>query len=157
MQEYILHPPLSAGCSSLQAPFQLFAKSGTSMTNSSDETTPEADYNEILSKLEALLRKHQGNPSASASVETDGKAEAFHIAAHGTALALEQRSLIAVDEIPTLTEMVYLAPEMLSPQPDVTSLLAQILDSALGDAEVDLNADVRKILVQALESRLFGR
>jgi hypothetical protein len=52
--------------------------------------------------------------------------------------------------------MVYLAPEMLSPQPDVTSLLAQILDSALGDAEVDLNADVRKILVQALESRLFG-
>lgn len=154
MQEYILHPPLSAGYSSLQAPFQLFAKSGTSMTNSSDETTPEADYNEILSKLEALLRKHQGNPSASASVETDGKAEAFHIAAHGT--ALEQRSLIAVDEIPTLTEMVYLAPEMLSPQPDITSLLAQILDSALGDAEVDLNADARKILVQALESRLFG-
>jgi hypothetical protein len=124
------------------------------MTNSSDETTPEADYNEILSKLEALLRKHQGNPSAPASVETDGKAEAFHIAAHGT--ALEQTSLIAVDEIPTLTEMVYLAPEMLSPQPDITSLLAQILDSALGDAEVDLNADARKILVQALESRLFG-
>lgn len=154
MREYILHPPLSAGCSSLQAPFQLFAKSGTSMTNSSDETTPEADYNEILSKLEALLRKHQGNPSAPASVETDGKAEAFHIAAHGT--TLEQRSLIAVDEIPTLTEMVYLAPEMLSPQPDITSLLGQILDSALGDAEVDLNADARKILVQALESRLFG-
>jgi hypothetical protein len=124
------------------------------MTNSSDETTPEADYNEILSKLEALLRKHQGNPSASASVETDGKAEAFHIAAHGT--ALEQGSLIAIDEIPTLTEMVYLAPEMLSPQPDITSLLEQILDSALGDAEIDLEADARKILVQALESRLFG-
>lgn len=128
--------------------------SGTSMTDSSDETTPEADYTEILSKLEALLRKHQSNPSASASVETDGKAEAFHSAAHGT--ALEQGSLIAVDEIPTLTEMVYLAPEMLSPQPDITSLLAQILDSALGDAEVNLNADARKILVQALESRLFG-
>jgi hypothetical protein len=124
------------------------------MTNSSDETTPEADYNEILSKLEALLRKHQGNPSASASVETDGKAEAFHIAAHG--IALEQGSLIAIDEIPTLTEMVYLAPEMLSPQPDITSLLEQILDSALGDAEIDLEADARKILVQALESRLFG-
>ncbi len=123
------------------------------MTNNSDETTPEADYNEILSKLEALLHKHQSNPSASASVETDGKVEAFHIAAHGT--ALEQGSLIAVDEIPTLTEMVYLAPEMLSPQPDVTSLLAQILDAALREAKVDLNADARKIVVQGLESRLF--
>ncbi len=144
----------SPGYSSPPPPFHLFTNSGTSMTNSSDETTPEADYNEILSKLEALLRKHQGNPSASASVETDGKAEAFHSAAHGT--ALEQRPLIAVDEIPTLTEMVYLAPEMLSPQPDITSLLEQILDAALGDAEVDLNADTRKILVQSLESRLFG-
>ena len=124
------------------------------MTNSSDETTPEADYNEILSKLEALLRKHQGNSSASASVEMDDKAEAFHSTAHGT--ASEQGSLIAVDEIPTLTEMVYLAPQMLLPQPDITSLLEQILDAALGDAEVDLNADARKTLVQALESRLFG-
>jgi hypothetical protein len=52
--------------------------------------------------------------------------------------------------------MVYLAPQMLSPQPDITSLLEQILDAALGDAEVDLNADAKKILVQALESRLFG-
>ena len=124
------------------------------MTDSSDETTPEADYNEILSKLEALLRKHQGNPSASASVETDGKAEAFHSTAHGT--ALEQKPLIAVDEIPTLTEIVYLAPETLSPQPDITSLLEQMLDAALGDAKADLHANARKILVQSLESRLFG-
>lgn len=115
---------------------------------------PEADYNEILSKLEALLRKHQGNPSASAPVETDGKVEAFHSTAHRT--ASEQRPLIAVDEIPTLTEMVYLAPETLSPQLDITSLLEQILDSALGDAKADLHADARKILVQSLESRLFG-
>jgi hypothetical protein len=123
------------------------------MTNRSDEIIPEADYNEILSKLEALLRKHQGNPSASASVETDAKAGLFHMAAHGT--ALEQGSLIAVDEIPTLTEMVYVAPEMLSPQPDIASLLEQILDSALRDAGIDLEVGARKTLVQALESRLF--
>ena len=105
------------------------------------------------SKLDALLRKHQGKP-ASASVEADGKAEAFHSAAHGT--ASEQVSLTAVDDIPTLTETVYLAPTMLSPQPDITSLLEQILDSALKDAEVDLNAGARKDMVQALECRLFG-
>ena len=125
------------------------------MTNT-DEIIPEADYNEILSKLEALLRKHQSGASASvpASAETDNKAGSFHIAAHGT--ASEQTSLMAADDIPTLTEMVYPGPEMLSPQPDITSLLAQILDSALGEAEVELNAEARKTLVQALESRLFG-
>jgi hypothetical protein len=131
-------------------------ESGTLMTNSSDEIIPEADYNEILSKLEALLRKHQSNASVSvpASAKTDNKAGSFHIAAHGA--ALEQPSFMGADDIPTLTEMVYPAPEMLSPQPDIASLLEQILDSALGDAEIDLNAEARKTLVQALKSRLFG-
>jgi hypothetical protein len=126
------------------------------MTNSIDELIPEADYNEILSKLEALLRKHQGNASAPvpASAETDNKAGSFHIAAHG--IASEQTSLMAADDIPTLTEMLYVPAEMLSPQPDIALLLEQILDAALGDAEVDLNAEARKKLIQALQSRLFG-
>lgn len=123
------------------------------MTNS-NETAPEADYNEILSKLEALLREHQGSSPTSASAETGDKAASFPIAAHGT--ALQQASLIAADDIPTLTEMVCLAAEMLSPQPDIASLLEQILDSALRDAGIDLKTEARKTLVQALETRLFG-
>jgi hypothetical protein len=45
---------------------------------------------------------------------------------------------------------------MLSPQSDITLLLEQVLDSALRDAKVDLEAEARKTLVQALELHLFG-
>ncbi|HEX8873065.1 MAG TPA: hypothetical protein VF780_00440, partial [Nitrosospira sp.] len=64
--------------------------------------------------------------------------------------------LTASDNIPTLTETVHITPAMLSPQSDITSLLGQILDSALQDAGVDLDAAARKALIQALECRLFG-
>ncbi|HYH57233.1 MAG TPA: hypothetical protein VD772_11510 [Anseongella sp.] len=121
------------------------------MTNSSDERTSEADYNEILSKLEALLRRHQGK-SSSVAVKGDDS-PSFHIPSPGT---LRHEQLIAADNIPTLTEIVHLAPAMLSPQSDVTSLLRQVLDSALRDAGVELDAAAREALVQALETRLFG-
>ena len=110
---------------------------------SSNETSSEADYDAILHKLDALLRKHQGKPPPVAE-------------ASNTAVASEQVSLTAADNIPTLTETVFLTPAMLSPQSDITSLLEQILDSALKDAGVDLAAGARTALVQALECRLFG-
>ena len=109
---------------------------------SSNEASSEADYDAILHKLDALLRKHQGKPSTLAEAET--------------AVASGQVSLTAADSIPTLTETVFLTPTMLSPQSDITSLLEQILDSALKDAGVDLTAGARTALVQALECRLFG-
>jgi hypothetical protein len=109
----------------------------------SKEASPEADYDAILQKLDALLHKHQGKPS----VLTE---------ATDTAVAPEQISLTAADNIPTLTETVFLAPAMLSPESDITSLLEQILDSALKDAGVNLAARERTALVQALECRLFG-
>jgi hypothetical protein len=107
---------------------------------SSNETSPEADYDTILQKLDTLLRKHQGNSSAPTG-------------ANGTG---EEPSLTAADNIPTLTETVSLPSAMLSPQSDITSLLEQILDSALKDAGADLTAGARTALVQALECRLFG-
>ena len=120
------------------------------MTNNS-ETSPETDYNEILEKLDALLRKHQGKPP-SASNEADNNATSS-----GLTLGIpEETSLTTVDNIPTLTETVFLTPAMLSPQSDITSLLRQILDSALKDAGADLDAGARNALVHALECRLFG-
>ena len=110
---------------------------------SSNEASSEADYDAILHKLDALLRKHQGKPPVLAE-------------ASNTTVASEQVSLTATDNIPTLTETVFLTPTMLSPQSDITSLLEQILDSALKDAGVDLAAGARTALVQALECRLFG-
>ncbi|GAB4515998.1 MAG: hypothetical protein Tsb0026_21350 [Sulfuricaulis sp.] len=118
------------------------------MTNS-DDASQEARYDEIVSKLEALLRKHKGGSRA--SMEPGGAAYSASITG-GTVEA----PLTASDNIPTLTETVHITPATLSPQSDITSLLGQILDSSLKDAGVDLDAAARKTLVQALESRLFG-
>ncbi len=121
------------------------------MTNSI-ESSSEADYNEILRKLDALLLKHQGKPSV--LTEVDNNAASFPDLALGAASG--ETSLTDADNIPTLTEMVFLPPAMLSPQSDITSLLGQILDSALKDAGAHLDTGARNALVQALECRLFG-
>lgn len=117
----------------------------------SNEISSETDYDEILSRLDALLHKHEGDPPALAEADTTAS---FSIPPPG--IGAEQASLTAADNIPTLTETVLLTPSMLSPYSDVTSLLEQILDSALRDAGLDLDAKARIALVQALEHRLFG-
>lgn len=111
----------------------------------SNEISSAADYDEILSRLDALLRKHESKPPA--LVEGDNTAASFSIS---------PPSLTAADNIPTLTETVLLTPSMLSSHSDIASLLEQILDSALKDVGVDLDAKARIALVQALEHRLFG-
>lgn len=128
------------------------------MTNSSNEAPQEPEYDEILRKLDALLRKHQGRSPAPAQAEADSEPDSlpgsFPGAASGRA-PLDATSS-APDDIPTLTEIVQVTPAMLSPQSDITLLLGQVVDSALSDAGVDLEAGARKTLVQALESHLFG-
>lgn len=131
---------------------------GPFMTSSSDEMPPEPEYDEILRKLDALLRRHQGRSSASALAEADNGSGSLpdsfseRVSGH-TSLKV---SLSTYENIPTLTETVYVTPAMLSPQSDTTLLLEQVLNSALRDAGVDLEPKARKTLVQALESRLFG-
>jgi hypothetical protein len=128
------------------------------MTNSSNEAPQEPEYDEILRKLDALLRKHQGRSPASALAEADNGPGSLPDSFPGATLdqASLKTSLSAPDNIPTLTEIVHVTPAMLSPQSDITLLLEQVLDSALRDAKVDLEAEARKTLVQALESHLFG-
>lgn len=120
------------------------------MTNSS-ETSPETDYNEILEKLDALLRKHQGKPPALNEAHANTTSPDLILRT-----ASEEPSLTATDNIPTLTEAVFFPSTTLSPQSDITSLLEQILDSALRDAGVELDTGARNALIQALECRLFG-
>ncbi|MBA4141716.1 MAG: hypothetical protein H0X43_01650 [Nitrosospira sp.] len=124
------------------------------MTKNSDEASSEAEYNEILRKLDTLLRKHQGKSSASVTDEADDQGVSSPVSLPEAGLG--QVSPTASGNIPTLTETVDFAPATQSPQPDVTSLLGQIVDSALRDTELHLDARVRDKLVQALESRLFG-
>ncbi|WON73037.1 hypothetical protein [Nitrosospira sp. Is2] len=124
------------------------------MTNARAKTSSEAEYDEILRKLDTLLLRHQGKPSVSARADANAAADF-----RPTSIASgspTQVPLTAADTIPTLTEMVYLPPSMLSAPGDITSLIAQIVDSALKDTGEDLGAGARAALVQALESRLFG-
>jgi hypothetical protein len=120
------------------------------MTNS-NESSSEADYDEILSRLDALLHKHESKPPV--LTETDTLAS---LSISPSEAVMEQASLTAADNIPTLTETVLLPPSMLSAHSDISSLLEQILDSALRDVGLDLDAKGRIALVQALENRLFG-
>lgn len=120
------------------------------MTNSND-ISPEADYDEILSRLDALLHKHESVPPTLTEADTIASSSISPSEA-----AAEQASLTAADNIPRLTETVHLPPSMLSAHSDITSLLGQILDSALRDVGLDLDAKARIALVQALENRLFG-
>ncbi len=109
------------------------------MTHHNDEASPATDYDQILRKLEDLMRKHRHKPSETVRVRTQ-----------------DQSGSLSADTIPTLTEAIDLAPSALSPQSDITALLKQILDAALKDAGAELDTDARAALVRSLESRLFG-
>ena len=112
----------------------------------------ETEYDNILNKLDALLRKHQDKPQPPA--EGGAGAEFLHNVIPG---GIPPGKASGSDgNIPTVTEAVILTPGMLSSQSDITAILAQIVDSALKDAGTVLNPDARTALVQALESRLFG-
>jgi hypothetical protein len=117
-----------------------------------NRSSSETEYDNILNKLDALLRKHQGNAQPLAG--GDGNAEPLHNVIPGGIPAGDASG--STNNIPTLTEAVILTSGMLSSQSDITAILAQIVDSALKDAGTTLNADARKALVQTLESRLFG-
>lgn len=120
-----------------------------------DETLPEPGDNEVLDKLDALLRKHQGKaPAVAGMAGVDGAAATFPVLTQILDAAPEQSSPPAPDKIPTLTETIPLPPAAPSPKTEVTSQLRQILDAALLETEIDLDATAREALIHALEWRL---
>jgi hypothetical protein len=123
------------------------------MTNIRDKTASEAEYDEILRKLDTLLSRHQGKSSVSARTDANAAADFLSNSSSG---GRSEQVLPAADNIPTLTETVHLAPAMLTPCSNVASLIGRIVDAALKDAGTDLDARARGALVQALESKLFG-
>lgn len=127
------------------------------MTNTRPQISSEVEYDEILRKLDSLLLRHQGKPSVSARTGASDPQPSPTVGGGSAPTAPPQTApLTAADNIPTLTEIVYLTPAMLSPSGDITSLIAQIVDSALKDAGTELEAGARGALVRSLESRLFG-
>ena len=101
--------------------------------------TPSTEYDQILRKLEELMRKHQRRSPVAGQkrMEADPASR-------------------PTDSIPTLTEIVDFSPSLLAPQPDITALLEHVLNSSLKDAGVHLGEDARAALVQSLQTHLFG-
>jgi hypothetical protein len=124
------------------------------MTNIHHKTASEAEYDEILRKLDTLLSRHQGKSSVSTPTDANPARDSLSNSPAGG--RSEEIPLPAADNIPTLTETVHLAPEMLAPCSSIASLIGQIVDAALYDAGAELDARAREALVDALESKLFG-
>ena len=117
-----------------------------------DETLPESDDDEVLDKLDALLRKHQSKPATVTGA--DGVAATLPVLTQIIDAAPEQLSPPVLNKIPTLTEAIPLPPAAPSPKTEVTSQLRQLLHAALLEAEIELDATAQEALIHALEWRL---
>ena len=116
-----------------------------------DEHKSSTDFDdaEILAKFRNLLGKYQNQgkiigvttptpvPTPTATSQTDG--------------ILQE---VETDKIPTLTEIVILHPSVIQPQPKRSTPIRQILDAALEDAHIEMDALDRKALAHALGVRL---
>lgn len=117
-----------------------------------NKISPDSGDDKILNKLEALLRKRQGKPSAVAGMaDVDGAAATLPVLTQIPDAAPEQSSSSpGPDKIPTLTETMPLPPA----SPSLKTELRQILEAALLETEIDLDAAAREALIHALEWRL---
>ena len=111
----------------------------------------ESGDDEVLDKLDALLRKHQGKSSAATGAAgVEGAAATLPVLTQIIDAAPEQSSPPVLNKIPTLTEAIPLPPAAPLPQTE----LRQLLDAALLEAEIELDAAAREALIHALEWRL---
>ena len=110
---------------------------------SDDKTAADFDDTEIMVNFRSLLGKYQ-NQGKMAGTAPAGKAPEIDKTAPVT----------GADAIPLLTDAVFLHPAVIQPQPARLTPIRQILDAALEDAHIDMDAQDRKALAHALETRL---
>ena len=111
-----------------------------------NNASSDLDDSEILEKFRNLLNKYQHQ----------GKLISANEFSHPiTAPSSDNRpDANKSDEIPLLTDIVILHPTVIHPQPARLTPIRQILDSALAECLIDMNATDRKALANALEIRL---
>ncbi|WMJ07476.1 hypothetical protein [Nitrosomonas sp. sh817] len=111
-----------------------------------NNASSDLDDSEILEKFRNLLNKYQHH----------GKLISASEFSHSiTAPSSDNRpDADKSSEIPLLTDVVILHPTVIHPQPARLTPIRQILDSALAECLIDMNATDRKALASALEIRL---
>lgn len=108
---------------------------------------------DVLNKLDALLYRYKNQ-----IIKTDGVDDA--LSSHQDAVAITETALsknapLFDDAIPLLTDVVLLQPTKVQTHAGHSLSLQQVLDAALGEAEIEMNASDRIMLTKALKKRLF--
>lgn len=114
-----------------------------------DKTSIDTDDSEILAKFRSLLNKYQNQGNIIASPNSQ-------ITSVST-LPDDHTAPVLANKIPVLTEAVILHPAVIQPQPKRLTPIRQILDAALADANIEMDALDRKALTKALEIRLVDQ
>ena len=109
---------------------------------SDDKTAADTDDAEILGKFHSLLSKYQNQGKIASAASTGKTIENDKAISHAT------------DSIPLLTESVTLHPAVIQRQPARLTPIRQILDAALAETRIEMDAQSRKALARALEIRL---
>ena len=105
---------------------------------SDDKTATDSDDAEILNKFNNLLGKYQNQGKIT------GAMPPHNVSATGK----------TTGSIPVLTEAVTLHPAIIHRQPARLTPVRQILDAALEETQIEMDAQSRKALARALEIRL---
>ncbi len=114
-------------------------------------SSTDVDDAKILAKFNSLLNKYQNQgrlTGAANSLVPDAT-----LVSQPNQISNEKEA----DAIPTLTEVVLLPPSVIQPQPKRITPIEQILDAALEDARIELDAAEKRILANALDARLGGQ
>jgi len=117
-----------------------------------DEHKSSTDFDdaEILTKFRNLLSKYRNRGKIISATSTMA-------APISTVVSQTDGILQEADTIPTLTEIVIIHPSVIQPQPRRSTLIRQILDGALEDTSIEMDAIDRKALASALEVRLIDQ
>jgi len=118
-------------------------------TMNDDKTSIDPDDSEILAKFRSLLNKYQNQGKLIATSSTK-------VTSTQTS-PVDNSAPAPTDKIPVLTETVILHPAVIQPQPKRLTPIRQILDAALDDAHIEMDALDRKALANALEARLVDQ
>ncbi|MDE2389692.1 MAG: hypothetical protein KGN35_11555 [Betaproteobacteria bacterium] len=110
---------------------------------SDNKITEDSDDAEILGKFHNLLSKYQNQGKITGTLVPTGKL-----------LKSDQAASYETDPIPLLTEIVSLHPAVIQRQPARLTPIRQILDAALEETQIEMNAQSREVLARALENRL---
>jgi hypothetical protein len=104
-----------------------------------DKTAADSDDAEILDKFNNLLDKYRNQGKIAGAVPAGKTVGGGKTASRET------------DSIPLLTETVTLHPAVIQRQPARLTPMRQILDAALAEAQIEMDAQSRKALAYALE------